>query len=77
LATKAILHCQSKGISIEQLAVGYAVSNPRIATTLFSTTSSENVFKTIRYAEEPLDESLLKEVQQIFEPGFRDTWVNS
>ena len=77
LATKAIQHCKSKGASIEQLAVSYAVANPRIATTLFSTTSPENVLKTIRYVDEPLNEDLLKEVQQIFKPGFRDTWVNS
>lgn len=77
LAAKAMHHCKSKGASIEQLAVSYAVANPRIATTLFSTTNPENVLKTIRYSETPLDEVLLKEVRDIFEPGFRDTWVNS
>lgn len=77
LATKAVEHCRRKGISIEQLAVGFSAANPRIATTLFSTTNPENVLKTIRYANTPLDEHLLKEIQQLFEPGFRDTWVNS
>jgi aryl-alcohol dehydrogenase-like predicted oxidoreductase len=77
LAVKAAAYCKGKGVSIEQLAVSYAVANPRIATTLFSTTNPENVLKTIRYAETPLDRELLKEVQEIFEPGFRDTWVNS
>jgi aryl-alcohol dehydrogenase-like predicted oxidoreductase len=77
LAAKAAAYCKGKGVSIEQLAVSYAVANPRIATTLFSTTNPENVLKTIRYAETPLDRELLKEVQQLFEPGFRDTWVNS
>ncbi len=77
LAVKAAAHCRAKGVSIEQLAVSYAVTNPRIATTLFSTTNPENVLKTIRYAETPLNMELLKGVQDIFEPGFRDTWVNS
>lgn len=77
LAEKAVAFCQSKGVSIEQLAVGFSVANPRIATTLFSTTNPENVLKTIRYANTPLDMELLAEVQKIFEPGFRDTWVNS
>ncbi len=77
LSKKAIEYCKSKGISIEQLAVGFSVNNPRIATTLFSTTNPENVLKTIRYANAPLDMELVKEVQKIFEPGFRDTWVNS
>ena len=77
LSRKAVEYCKSKGSSIEQLAVSYCVQNPRIATTLFSTTSPENVLKTIRYAETPLDTELLADVQKIFEPGFRDTWVNS
>ncbi|MDF9829683.1 aldo/keto reductase [Parabacteroides sp. PF5-6] len=77
LAAKAVAFCQSRGISIEQLAVGFSVANSRIATTLFSTTNPENVLKTIRYANTPLDMELLAEVQKIFEPGFRDTWVNS
>lgn len=77
LAQKAIDFCKSRGISIEQLAVSFSSQNPRIATTLFSTTNPENVLKTIRYANTPLDKELLQAVQDIFEPGFRDTWVNS
>ena len=77
LARKAVNHCKEKGYSIEQLAVGFAVANPRIATTLFSTTNPDNVLKTIRYATESANEELIREVQKIFEPGFRDTWVNS
>lgn len=77
LAQKAAAYCRSKGTSIEPLAVSFSVSNPRIATTLFSTTNPDNVLKTIRYAQAPLDTELVKEVRQLFEPGFRDTWVNS
>ena len=74
---RAATYCRSKGISIEQLAIGYAVGNPRIATTLFSTTRPEAVLQNIRWAGEPLDENLLQEVRQIMEPRFRDTWLNS
>lgn len=77
LAKKAVEHCRSKGVPIEQPAVSFAVNNPRIATTLFSTTNPENVLKTIEYANAAPDIELIKEVQKIFEPGFRDTWVNS
>jgi aryl-alcohol dehydrogenase-like predicted oxidoreductase len=77
LSVKAVAYCRSKGVSIEQAAVAFSVSNPRIATTLFSTTQPENVLKTIQYANTPLDTELLKEIRRIFEPGFRDTWVNS
>lgn len=77
LARKAVVYSQNKGISIEQLAVAFSVSNPRIATTLFSTTNPDNVLKTIRYATDPANEQLIKDIQKVFEPGFRDTWVNS
>ena len=74
---KAIDYCKLKGVSIEQLAMSFSTANPRIATTLFSSTNSENVLKSIRYANTPLDMELLSEIQMILEPGFRDTWVNS
>lgn len=77
LAKKAAGFCRKNGVSIEQLAIGFSMANPRIATTLFSTTSPENVLKTIQYARMPLDVEMLKKVQEIFEPGFRDSWVNS
>ncbi|MDR2038229.1 MAG: aldo/keto reductase [Bacteroidales bacterium] len=77
ICRKAVEYCISKGRSIDQLAVKYAVSNPRIATTLFSTTRPEAVLQNIRWVEEPLDEVLLHDVQKILEPRFRDTWLNS
>ncbi|NDV60709.1 aldo/keto reductase [Bacteroides sp. 519] len=77
LCRKAAKHCKDQGKSIEQLAVKYAVSNPRIATTLFSTTRPEAVLQNIQWANEALDEELLKEVRNILEPRFRDTWLNS
>lgn len=77
LCRKAVNHCKSKGMSIEQLAVKYSVSNPRIATTLFSTSRPEAVLQNIKWIEEALNEELLDEVHAILEPRFRDTWLNS
>jgi aryl-alcohol dehydrogenase-like predicted oxidoreductase len=76
LCKKAADYCKSERKSIEQLAIKYSVNNPRIATTLFSTTRPEIVLQNIQWANEPLDEDLLREVQQILEPRFRDTWQN-
>lgn len=77
LCRKAAGHCAMKGKAIEQLAVKYSVSNPRIATTLFSTARPEAVLQNITWADSALDEELLKEVREILEPRFRDTWLNS
>lgn len=77
LCRKAVECCKSRNIAIEQLAVKYSVSNPRISTTLFSTSRPEAVLQNIKWAEEPLDEELLAEVFEILKPRHRDTWLNS
>ncbi|MDR3260411.1 MAG: aldo/keto reductase, partial [Tannerella sp.] len=77
LCQKAVAHCKARGKSIEQLAIKYAVSNPEIATTLFSTTRSASILQNIKWIEEPLDEELLEDVRRILAPRFRDTWLNS
>lgn len=74
---KAMEYCKSKGENIEKLAVQFSVSNPRIATTLFSATRSASVLQNIEWANDPINEELLAEVQKILEPRFRDTWLNS
>ena len=74
---KAIDFCRAEGKSIEQLAVKYSVNNPRIATTLFSTTRSEAVLRNIQWAEAAFDENLYATVRKMLEPRFRDTWLNS
>jgi aryl-alcohol dehydrogenase-like predicted oxidoreductase len=77
LCRKAAEHCRKKGESIEKLAIQYAVSNSKIATTLFSTTRSGCVLQNIRWIEETMNEELLAEVHKILEPRFRDTWLNN
>lgn len=77
LCREAVDYCRKQGVSIEQLALRYAVDQPRIATTLFSTTRSECVTQNIRWAQEALDVELLAAVRQILEPRFRDTWLNN
>lgn len=74
---KAVQHCEAKGYPIEKLAMQYSVSNPRIATTLFSSANPENVLKNIRYIEEPVDWNLVEEVRDIIGDQKRVGWANS
>lgn len=74
---KAMEHCKSKDYPIERLAMQFSVSNPRIATTLFSTTRAANVRKNISYIESPMDEGLLAEVKEIIGDQMRVTWANT
>lgn len=74
---KAVQHCLSKNYPIEKLAIQYAVSHPRIATTLFSSANPQNVIKNIEYAEEPIDWQLVQEVKDIIGDQLRVSWKNS
>lgn len=75
---RAAAYCQEKGYPIEKLAVQYSTSlNPRIATTLFSSANPQNVLKNIAYVNEPVDEQLVKEVQNIIGDQMRVRWKNS
>lgn len=74
---RAAEHCASKGYAIEKLAVQYSTSNPRIASTLFSSANPANVLKSIGYVNDPMDETLVKEVQEIIGDQMRVRWKNT
>lgn len=74
---RAAEHCKRAGTPIEQLAIEYAVSNPRISTTLFSSANPDNVLRNIEWAEAPLDTGLLSQVRDIIGDQMRVTWANS
>ena len=74
---RAVAHCNAKGYPAEKLAIQYAISSPRIATTLFSSANPDNVRKNWQYAEEPIDWQLVEEVQTIIGDQMRVRWKNS
>ena len=74
---KAAEHCKAKGYPIEKLAMQYALSNDRIATTLFSSANPANVKKNLEFIEEPIDWNLVQEVQEIIGDQKRVSWANS
>ena len=74
---KAAQHCAEKNYPIEKLAVQYSVSNPRIASTLFSSANPENVKRNIAWANEEPDWQLVEEVKNIIGDQQRVSWANS
>ena len=74
---RAAEHCRQKGYPIERLAVQYSVSNPRIASTLFSSANPDNVRRNIAWASEEPDWNLVAEVKEIIGNQQRVTWANS
>ena len=75
--SKAAQYCAEKNYPIEKLAVQYAVSNPRIASTLFSSANPENVKRNIDWANEAPDWQLVEEIKNIIGDQQRVSWANS
>lgn len=71
---RAAEHCRSKGADIAKLAVQFSTADERIPTTLVSTATPENIRNNILWTEEPMDESLLREVLDILKPVDGATW---
>ena len=75
--SRAAQHCKAKGYPIEKLAIQYALTNERIATTLFSSANPDNVIRNLRWAEESIDWQLVQEVRDIIGDQQRVSWKNS
>jgi aryl-alcohol dehydrogenase-like predicted oxidoreductase len=67
-ARQAAAHCQGKGVDIAKLALQFSLANPDITTTVSGSANPHNIRNWARWAAEPLDEELLREVQAIFAP---------
>lgn len=74
---RAAIHCRQKGYPIEKLAMQFAVSNPRIPATLFSSANPDNVRRNLQFVSEPVDWDLVHQVQQIIGGQMRVTWANT
>ena len=67
-ARQAAEHCEKKGVDIAKLALQFSIANPDIATTVAGSANPANIQNWAQWAEEPLDQRLLAEVLQIFQP---------
>lgn len=74
---RAAEYCEKVGYPIEKLAMQYSVSNPRIATTLFSSANPANVAKNVAYVNEPMDMELVEKVKSIIGSQMRVSWKNT
>ncbi len=67
-ARQAAELCRSRGVDIAQLALQYSLANADIATTISGSANPENIRNWARWAELPIDQALLADVLQIFQP---------
>jgi L-galactose dehydrogenase len=67
-ARQAAAHCASRGVDIAKLALQFSIANPDITTTLAGSANPQNIRQWAEWAQQPLDQSLLREVQEILAP---------
>ncbi|MCA9126919.1 MAG: aldo/keto reductase [Planctomycetales bacterium] len=68
VAKQAAQYCSERGVDIAQLALQFCLQNENITTTVAGSANPNNISKWAKWAEQPIDEVLLREVQAIFEP---------
>lgn len=67
-ARRAAELCAARGVDIAKLALQFSAANPDITTTIAGSANPANVRQWARWVEEPIDETLLRDVQAIFAP---------
>jgi len=72
--TKAVQWCKDQGGDIGKLAIQFACANPDIPTTLVSSANPDRIVQNAKYLDEPIDQDLLKGVQEILAPIHNISW---
>jgi aryl-alcohol dehydrogenase-like predicted oxidoreductase len=67
-ARRAAELCSSRGVDIAQLALQFSLANEDITTTISGSANPNNIRNWAKWAEQPLDQELLRDVQAIFAP---------
>jgi aryl-alcohol dehydrogenase-like predicted oxidoreductase len=68
VAKRAAEYCAQHGSDIARLALQFSVANPDMTTCVTGSANPERVREWARWVDEPMDEQLLKDVQQILRP---------
>lgn len=68
IAAQAAAHCEARGSDIAKLALQFSIANPAFNTCVTGSANPQRVAQWAKWAEEPLDETLLAEVQDILRP---------
>lgn len=71
---EAARFCRAQGVSISQLALQFASSNPEIPTTLFSSANPDSVARNVLWYETPCDHALVARVQEILQSVHHQQW---
>ena len=67
-ASRAAEFCKSRGYEIAQLALQFSAGNPRFATCIAGSANPQSVAKWVKWLQEPVDETMMAEVQEVLRP---------
>lgn len=67
-ARSAAKLCESRGVDIAKLALQFSLANPDITTTIAGSANPQNIRNWAKWAAEPMDQQLLRDVLEIFKP---------
>jgi len=68
VARKAAEHCAKRGSDIARLALQFSIANEEMATCVTGSASPQRIAEWAKWAAEPIDGQLLKEVLEILRP---------
>jgi len=68
VARRAAEHCHKRGSDIAKLALQFSIRHPDLATCVTGSASPQRIAEWARWAAEPVDDQLLKEVLEILRP---------
>ena len=68
IAKQAAEHCASRGVDIAKLALQFSIANPDMTTCVTGSANPDRVAQWVDWANDPIDETLLKEVLGILQP---------
>src|SRR5262249_48374422 len=67
-ARNAAKLCAERKTDIARLALQFSIQNPDITTTVAGSANPDNIRNWAKWASEPIDQDLLRDVQAIFAP---------
>ncbi len=73
---RAAEYCRSQGVDIAELAIQFALANPRVDTTVLGMSSRRHLDMAVHCLEAPIDRELLGQVENILAPIKNKTWTS-
>ncbi len=68
VAAEAVDYCRAQGSCIEKLALQFSTQNPAFASCLVGSARSSEIRQWVDWLQEPIDTSLMQQVQSILKP---------